>query len=206
MKALEKRLRLLRIQTTSRRLAAARMHWRSASSTTTSQIPHRHLQPHSKQPSRFTGMIRDHSQMAHPLILQHLSCLSQHLTSQRVTTTTPSGHHVMNSKNFSACEVNHGIVVILYAGGVTMKRSSHISLSLLVMYSACQVSSVLHLCCYPLAMVSQRSLGSAVAVERVFSGGRDTISLRRASLKPETIRALMITKQSLRRTRRKASK
>jgi hypothetical protein len=39
--------------------------------------------------------------------------------------------------------------------------------------------------------------GSAVSVERVFSGGRDTISLRRASLKPETIRALMIVKHSL---------
>jgi hypothetical protein len=39
--------------------------------------------------------------------------------------------------------------------------------------------------------------GSAVSVECVFSGGRDTISLRRASLKPETIRALMIVKHSL---------
>ncbi|KAJ8488939.1 hypothetical protein ONZ45_g13779 [Pleurotus djamor] len=40
--------------------------------------------------------------------------------------------------------------------------------------------------------------GSAVAVERVFSGGRDTISLRRASLKPETIRTLVLVKQHLR--------
>ncbi|KAJ7331459.1 hypothetical protein DFH08DRAFT_814766 [Mycena albidolilacea] len=32
---------------------------------------------------------------------------------------------------------------------------------------------------------------SAVAVERIFSGGRDTIGLRRASLKPETARILM---------------
>lgn len=40
--------------------------------------------------------------------------------------------------------------------------------------------------------------GSAVAVERVFSGGRDTISLRRASLQPETIRALMLVKQKVR--------
>lgn len=30
--------------------------------------------------------------------------------------------------------------------------------------------------------------GSAVAVERVFFGGCDTISLRRASLRPETIK------------------
>ena len=40
-------------------------------------------------------------------------------------------------------------------------------------------------------------LGSAVAVERVFSGGRDTISLRRASLKPQTIRVLMLVKRKL---------
>ncbi|KIJ52916.1 hypothetical protein M422DRAFT_155671, partial [Sphaerobolus stellatus SS14] len=43
--------------------------------------------------------------------------------------------------------------------------------------------------------------GSAVAVECIFSGGRDTISLCRASLKPETIRTLMILKQSLRLAR-----
>jgi hypothetical protein len=37
--------------------------------------------------------------------------------------------------------------------------------------------------------------GSAVAVEQVFSGGRDTIALRRSRLQPETIRTLMILKQ-----------
>ena len=40
-----------------------------------------------------------------------------------------------------------------------------------------------------------------MAVERIFSGGRDTISLRRASLKPDTIRTLMIVKQRLRLAR-----
>lgn len=45
------------------------------------------------------------------------------------------------------------------------------------------------------------SLGSAVAVERIFSGGWDTISLRRASLQPETIRMLMVLKQRLRLAR-----
>ncbi|KAJ7305613.1 hypothetical protein DFH08DRAFT_721042 [Mycena albidolilacea] len=40
--------------------------------------------------------------------------------------------------------------------------------------------------------------GSAVAVERVFSGGRDTIGLRRASLKAETIQMLMFVKARLR--------
>ena len=39
--------------------------------------------------------------------------------------------------------------------------------------------------------------GSAVAVERVFLGGRDTISLRRASLHPETIKVLMLVKKKL---------
>ena len=33
-------------------------------------------------------------------------------------------------------------------------------------------------------------LGSAVAVERIFSSGRDTISTRRASLRPETIESV----------------
>jgi hypothetical protein len=45
------------------------------------------------------------------------------------------------------------------------------------------------------------SPGSSVAVERIFSGARDTISLHRASLKPETIRILMLVKQSIRNSR-----
>jgi hypothetical protein len=45
--------------------------------------------------------------------------------------------------------------------------------------------------------------GSAVAVERIFSGGRDTISLRRASLQADTIRILMLVKKRLHHTRRR---
>ncbi|KAJ7078225.1 hypothetical protein C8R43DRAFT_910419, partial [Mycena crocata] len=45
--------------------------------------------------------------------------------------------------------------------------------------------------------------GSAVAVERVFWGGRDTISLRRSRLQPETIRTLMLVKHHLRLKRMK---
>ena len=44
-------------------------------------------------------------------------------------------------------------------------------------------------------------LGSAVAVERIFSGGCDTISLRRASLLSDTIRTLMLVKHRLRLAR-----
>ena len=41
-------------------------------------------------------------------------------------------------------------------------------------------------------------VGSAVAVEQIFSGGCDTISLHRGSLVPETIWVLMLVKQCLR--------
>ncbi|KAG1731486.1 uncharacterized protein EDB91DRAFT_1238927 [Suillus paluster] len=42
--------------------------------------------------------------------------------------------------------------------------------------------------------------GSAVAVEHIFSGGHDTISLQHASLQPNTIRTLMLLKQCLPRS------
>ena len=44
---------------------------------------------------------------------------------------------------------------------------------------------------------SDVSKGSAVVVECIFSGERDTISLRHASLKPRTIRTLMSVKRRL---------
>ncbi|KAF8524776.1 hypothetical protein JB92DRAFT_2879269 [Gautieria morchelliformis] len=50
-------------------------------------------------------------------------------------------------------------------------------------------------------LVHSNQTGSAVAVERIFSRGRDTISLRRASLKLETIRTLMIVKQKVKLAR-----
>ncbi|KAG1893812.1 uncharacterized protein F5891DRAFT_962450 [Suillus fuscotomentosus] len=50
-------------------------------------------------------------------------------------------------------------------------------------------------------MLNLHTVGSAIAVERIFSGSRDTISLRRASLQPNTIRTLMLVKQRLRLAR-----
>ena len=41
-------------------------------------------------------------------------------------------------------------------------------------------------------------------MEHIFSGGRDTISLRRASLKPETIHVLMLVKKKLHLEREKS--
>jgi len=45
--------------------------------------------------------------------------------------------------------------------------------------------------------------GSTVAVDRIFSAGRDTVSLRRASLKSDAIRNLMLVKQKLKADRYK---
>jgi hypothetical protein len=47
--------------------------------------------------------------------------------------------------------------------------------------------------------------GSAVAVERVFSGGQDTISLRHASLHADTIWILMLVKKQLHLAHAKAN-
>jgi hypothetical protein len=46
------------------------------------------------------------------------------------------------------------------------------------------------------------SAGSAAAVKHFFSGGRDTIGLRRASLKAETIKTLMFVKARLKLARK----
>ena len=43
-------------------------------------------------------------------------------------------------------------------------------------------------------------------MERVFSGGRDTIALRRARLQPTTIRTLMVLKAELRLARKELIK
>ena len=48
---------------------------------------------------------------------------------------------------------------------------------------------------------NKTTVGSAVAVERIFSSSRDTISMRRANLKPGTIRTLMLLKHRLRLAR-----
>jgi hypothetical protein len=50
---------------------------------------------------------------------------------------------------------------------------------------------------HQLLCFAESSIGSAVAVECVFSGGRDTISLHCASLHPETIKVLMLVKKKL---------
>jgi hypothetical protein len=59
-----------------------------------------------------------------------------------------------------------------------------------------------YVCLIPEFLSLTEFLGSAVAVERIFSGGRDTIGLHRASLKAETIQTLMFVKARLRLARK----
>src|SRR3984957_1962576 len=88
--------------------------------------------------------------------------------------------------------------VILSPYFVSIRRSNEIFFQFLV-------SSQLISSCHSITNVSFFLIvfyaGSAVAVEHIFSGGHDTISLRRASLNPETIRTLMLVKQRLRLAR-----
>lgn len=82
-------------------------------------------------------------------------------------------------------------------GGLPTARNSRLSLVWLVISLLSLVRAV------PLSMSDSpgTAAGSSVAVERIFSGGRDTISLRRASLKPDMIRTLMLLKNRLRLAR-----
>ena len=50
---------------------------------------------------------------------------------------------------------------------------------------------------YDVFFSTKLSSGSAVAVEHVFSGGRNTISLHHASLHPQMIKVLMLSKKKL---------
>ena len=89
-------------------------------------------------------------------------------------------------------------LVIHCSGGPDAIHSSPTCLASPVTFCLCQVCFKFLQECLSFLMII---LGSAVAVERIFSGGRDTISLRRASLKPDTIRTLMLVKQRLRLAR-----
>jgi hypothetical protein len=88
---------------------------------------------------------------------------------------------------------NFGTVTLLTGGG-TERHGSQTCAVLPVMYSLFLVSG--HLMMFIVSKLGL-SQGSAVAVERSLSGGHDTISLRRAALKPDTIRILMLVKQKV---------
>jgi hypothetical protein len=84
--------------------------------------------------------------------------------------------------------------LILFAGG---QATNHLFCTWLEWLATSSPSQVSRSLCLSDLVSYELLAGSAVSVERVFSGGRDTILLRRASLKPDTMRALMIVKHSL---------
>ena len=103
---------------------------------------------------------------------------------------------LMNGKSLSLSNERVSRPVILFDAGVVEVLDFPSSQNLLVIFSQCQVLMI-SLTISLTVFLTSASLGSAVVVEHIFSGGRDTISLRRASLKPETIRILMLVKQKL---------
>jgi hypothetical protein len=109
----------------------------------------------------------------------------------------------MSSKNISNFLLKISMRAIQFTGGWVDELSSQTCFALLVTFYVYLVShSSIYLQDFN---ASSSHLGSAVAVERVFSGGRDTISLRRASLNADTIRILMLVKKRLHLARAKAT-
>ena len=103
----------------------------------------------------------------------------------------------MNWKSISRSSARISRSAIHLDGGGANARVGPVCTASLVISFAFQVRSILsysHSSVYPF-------LGSAVAVERIFSSGRDTISICRASLQPDTIRTLMVLKHHIHRTR-----
>ena len=99
----------------------------------------------------------------------------------------------MNLMNSSSFLKRISRLAIQFVGGLVAMLNSPTCFGLLRTFSA---SLVVYSIVIDGFMTNVVVLGSAVAVERVFSGGHDTISLRHASLQPETIKALMLVKKS----------
>ena len=100
----------------------------------------------------------------------------------------------MSSRSSCVCYPKGGTHAILCNGGHHELPSSQIFLASHGIFSAFLVSTAV-LSGHPKPYILD--LGSSVSVERIFSGGRDTISLQRASLSAETIKVLMLLKNRL---------
>ena len=101
----------------------------------------------------------------------------------------------MNQKRFGHFPQRTSQPVIHLCGGLESRRSSQTCSGLPGMSYAYLVHELNF--CYHIHHHVFHNLGSPVAMERVFSGGWDTISLRCTSIKPQTIRILMLIKQKL---------
>ena len=88
------------------------------------------------------------------------------------------------------------------AGGLDAILNFRTSLSLPMIFWKFLVKVlVCILSIYAIHHTHVKAVGSAVAVERIFSGGQDMITLWQASLHPNTIWTLMLVKQHLHITR-----
>jgi hypothetical protein len=102
----------------------------------------------------------------------------------------------MNWKNILNYRLKTSTLAIQFTGGWADEVNFRTSFSWLVTFYAFLVSCLTTLSCV-ISEVAVSSLGSAVAIERIFSGGRDTISLRCASLHADSIRILMLCQEAI---------
>ena len=102
----------------------------------------------------------------------------------------------MNGGSFSLSNVRVSKPVIQFDAKAAKVLNFPNSQNWFMTFYQCQVLLISLTMSYAIFLTTA-SLGSAVAMECIFSGGCDTISLQRASLKPETIRILMLVKQKL---------
>ena len=129
------------------------------------------------------------------LWMDHLRSPLRLDTAKKRSTLRMSWKSILNSLRKTS------ILVIQFSGGSADEVNFHASFSWPATFCAYLVSIL----AYFHQIVSELSItGSAVTVERIFSGGRDTISLRRARLQADTIRTLMLVKKHLHLVRAKA--
>ena len=99
----------------------------------------------------------------------------------------------MNLKNTSNSLLKISTHVIQFTGGLADKLNSRTFFVWPTTSCVYLVSCQYHKCHF----LKHISPGSAIAVERIFSGGCDMISLQRASLYADTIHVLMLVKKQL---------
>jgi len=126
---------------------------------------------------------------------------ARHRSRSRLDITGKRRLQLMNSKNTSNFLLKISMLVIRFTGGSADALNSQTSFAWLTISYVSPVSCQSHSTSTFLII----SPGSAVAVERIFSGGRDTISLRRASLHADTICVLMLVKKWLHLARAQAN-
>ena len=131
----------------------------------------------------------------HPFLLLHCHQLQNHLKKFSLSDSNAGTLLPMNWLNFGTYHRKILTLAIPFNGGMAVVLNSHSSTALFMIFSQSQV--IISSTSFLTKLIYHLSSGSVVAVEQIFSGGWDTISLRCASLKPETIRILMLVKRKL---------